>query len=335
MVAEDSLLNWCKAIDALGQVYMNEFRLDCAKYVVQHNIRFQLRLNEQNFFDLSLGGILKLDKLNMAYHTKSSPSRKPRLQGVFTGASMVSDTFKELIDCGLRKLTRDLEDRSQTIFGEIPIMFACAENAPATPANGDGGGGRGGGGGQLNLRLPPSPANVTQGTLLQLGGAGGGGGGYPRSAMAPASHYGPQAGLERQNRFEQRSREQTAALPPEPRFAEILHKQDLMSAADIRSLGVVDLFKTEPLLVGKCAALLMKDVGCTFPNCPYCTSSLIELPKADTCDVLSALRRCMGAANARSRPGTPRGRLDSVGSDKSVGSQRSDGGGAKPKRPRP
>jgi hypothetical protein len=267
----------------------------------------------------------------------SSPSRKPRLQGVFTGASMVSDTFKELIDCGLRKLTRDLEDRSQTIFGEIPIMFACAENAPATPANGNVGSGRGGGGGQINLRLPPSPANVSQGTMLQLGGAGGGGGGYLRSAMAPASHYGPMAGEEhqRRDRLAQQSRIASVTLPPEPRFAEILNKQDLMSAADIRSLGVVELFKTEPLLVGKCAALLMKDVGCTFPNCPYCKSSLVELPKADTCDVLSALRRCMGTAAARSRPSTPRGRSDSVGSDRSVGSQRSDGGGNKPKRPRP
>ena len=47
---------------------------------------------------------------------------------------MVSDTFKELIECGLRKLTRDLEDRSQSIFGEIPILFACAENTSASPA---------------------------------------------------------------------------------------------------------------------------------------------------------------------------------------------------------
>ena len=99
---------------------------------------------------------------------------------------MVSDTFNELIECGLRKLTRDLEDRGQTIFGEIPILFACAENASASPAPDSGG--SAGGGGQINMRLPPSPANVTQGTMLQLGAAGGGGG-YPRSAMASPSHY--------------------------------------------------------------------------------------------------------------------------------------------------
>ena len=96
---------------------------------------------------------------------------------------MVSDTVTELIDCGLRKLTRDLPDRNQTIFGEISILAACAENAAASPA--PGGGGSRGGGAQLDLRLPPSPANVTQGTLLQLGGPGGGGG-WPRSAMSSA-----------------------------------------------------------------------------------------------------------------------------------------------------
>ena len=37
MVAEDALSNWCKVIDALGQVYMSEFRKDCAEYVVTHN----------------------------------------------------------------------------------------------------------------------------------------------------------------------------------------------------------------------------------------------------------------------------------------------------------
>ena len=57
-------------------------------------------------------------------------------------------------------------------------------------------------------------------------------------------------------------------LPPEPRFAEILPANDLISGADIRSSGVVALFKTEPLLAGKCAALLMKDAGCTFPRLP-------------------------------------------------------------------
>ena len=70
-MAEEALLNCCKAMGALGQVYMGEFRTDCAAYIVKHNKRFQLRLNEQQFLDLFLGGILKLGKLNMAWHTKS------------------------------------------------------------------------------------------------------------------------------------------------------------------------------------------------------------------------------------------------------------------------
>ena len=334
MVAKDALSNWCKAMDALGQVYTGEFRSDCAKYIVTHNAKFQLRLNEQKFLGLFLGGILKLDKLNMAWQTKSSPSRQPRLKGVFKGGSMVSDTIKELVDCGLRKLARDLADRNQAIFGEIPILFACAENVGASPL--PRGGGSGGGLAQRELRLPPSPAKVSQGTLLQLCGAGGGGG-WPRSAMASPSHSGPQAGdEERKQRFSRDGQDRQAAiLPPEPRYAEILHKSDLMSASDIRSLGAVALIKSEPLLAGKCAALLMKDLGCTFPGCPYCTKPYAELPKTDLCDLTPALQRCMGSASARSRPGTPWGRSDSVGSDRSVGSQRSDGGGAKPKRPRP
>ena len=51
-------------MDALGQVCMGEFRSDCAAYIVKHNKKFQLRLNEQQFLDLFLGGILKLDKPN-------------------------------------------------------------------------------------------------------------------------------------------------------------------------------------------------------------------------------------------------------------------------------
>ena len=96
------------------------------------------------------------------------------------------------------------------------------------------------------------------------------------------------------------------------------------------------LFKSEPLLTGHCAALLMKDVGCDYERCPFCPKSLTELSRCDVGDITAALRRCMGSPVARSsRPGTPRReQSDSVGSDRSVGSQHSDGGGAKPKRQR-
>ena len=225
-------------------------------------------------------------------------------------------------------------DRNQTIFGEIPILFACAENTSASPA--PGGGGLGGGGAQLDMRLPLSPANVTQGTMLQLGGPGGGGGGWPRSVMSSPGHYGPQpAAQDKIDRFTQQTKERSSVtLLPEPRRADILPERGLMSAPEIKQLGVIGLFKSEPLLVGKCAALLLKDVGCTYPGCPYCKTSYAELPKTDLCDLTSALRRCMGSASAHSHPGTPRGRSDSVSSDRSVGSKHSDGGGAKPKRHR-
>jgi hypothetical protein len=184
------------------------------------------------------------------------------------------------------------------------------------------------------MRLPAPPANVTQGTLLQLGTPGGNGGGL-RSALSSPGHYGPTNPQDRADLHAHRTMERKSIiLPPEPRYAEILPANDLISGAEIKSSGIVALFKTEPLLAGKCAALLMKDEGCTFQNCAYCKNTLEDLPKVDTCDLLSALRRCMGTASARSRPGTPRGRSDSVGSDRSVGSQRSDCGGMKPKRHR-
>ena len=66
----------------------------------------------------------------MAWLSKSAPSRKPRLKGVFRGESMVSHAITELIDFGLRKLAHDLVDRGQQKIGEIPVLFACAETSP-------------------------------------------------------------------------------------------------------------------------------------------------------------------------------------------------------------
>ena len=47
MVAEEALSSWCKATDALGQIYIAEFRTDCAAYVIEHNKKFQIRLLER------------------------------------------------------------------------------------------------------------------------------------------------------------------------------------------------------------------------------------------------------------------------------------------------
>ena len=46
MVAEEALSNCCKAMDTLGQIYIGEFRTDCAACMIKHNKKFQLFLNE-------------------------------------------------------------------------------------------------------------------------------------------------------------------------------------------------------------------------------------------------------------------------------------------------
>ena len=111
-------------------------------------------------------------------------------------------------------------------------------------------------------------------------------------------------------------------MPPGPRHAGGLPASELLPGMETKSRGVVDLFKSEPLLTGHCGALLMKDVGCDYKSCPFCPKSLTELPRCDVGDIAAALRRCMGSSGARSsRPGTPRcERSNSVGSDRSVGS---------------
>ena len=194
---------------------------------------------------------------------------------------MVSDMITEPMDCGLRKLTRDLPDRDQTIFGEIPILFACAENAAASPS--PSGCGSGGGSAQPDIRLSPLPANVTQSTMLQLAGPGGGDG-WPRSMMSSPGHHGPQNhGRERDAAFKQdESRVRPGRrdeLPPGPRHAGILPASELLPGMEIKSRGVVNLFKAEPLLTGHCAALLMKDVSCD------CKSRPLQLAELPWCDV--------------------------------------------------
>ena len=73
------------------------------------------------------------------------------------------------------------------------------------------------------MRLPPAPANATQGTILQLGGYGSGGG-CPHSAMAPQSHYGPQGNYDGRRSAELsrdesrlRAKHRQDDLPPGPR----------------------------------------------------------------------------------------------------------------------
>ena len=126
-------------------------------------------------------------------------------------------------------------------------------------------------------------------------------------------------------------------MPPPPPKASILPDSELLSDDDIRSGGVIELFKTEPLLNRKCVAFYLREGGCPHEKCNFCLNSLREAPSTDPRDIAQALRRTSGSSNARSRPGTPgdrRGRSDSAGSATSAGSQRSDGGGHRPKQQR-
>ena len=48
------------------------------------------------------------------------------------------------------------------------------------------------------------------------------------------------------------------SLPPPPRKAGVLPDSELLSGDDIRSGGVIALFKTEPLLNRKCVAFYLR-----------------------------------------------------------------------------
>ena len=68
-----------------------------------------------------------------------------------------------------------------------------------------------------------------------------------------------------------RTRSEFGALPPPPRKAGVLADAELLSGDTIRSLGVVAPFKSEPMLKGKCTAFYVRDTGCTWDKCNYCT----------------------------------------------------------------
>ena len=63
--------SWCKVMDALGDVFMTKYLADCLEYIKLWNKDSQLRLNDQNFLDLFMGGICKLHKLNEDYQQSS------------------------------------------------------------------------------------------------------------------------------------------------------------------------------------------------------------------------------------------------------------------------
>lgn len=337
-VATKALDDWCAAMDACGDISLMQYQVDCKRYLHEWNQDSQRRYDDQQFLDLFLGGVIKLDRLNEVYQMKSQPSRKPRLRGVFTDGSMVSKTINECIKMDLITLVRQPFDRADTVFASIPILFprmrydaggggtpSPAPSPRASPAIGQAGvaghygppdsGGRTSRSGGLNLQLPQPPPGVAQGTLLQL------------TKPKPASPSD-------QGRTRDYSREhKETVLPPAPRFGNILPRHELISGPEVKSLGVVGLFQSEPILAGKCAALLVREDGCDFRGCKFCRRTLEELPSLDASDITAALRRTLGSASARVRPGTPRrDRSDSEGSERSISSQRSEGGGFRPRR---
>ena len=56
-VAEEAVNNWCKVQDALGEVFMSQYRTDCLQYMKQWNADNQILLSEQSMLDLFMGGI--------------------------------------------------------------------------------------------------------------------------------------------------------------------------------------------------------------------------------------------------------------------------------------
>ena len=78
-MANKALINWCKAIDTLSDVGMLQWKEDCDEYLEANNADFQRRFNDQQFVDLFLAGIIKLDRLNQAWHMQGEPGPRPRL----------------------------------------------------------------------------------------------------------------------------------------------------------------------------------------------------------------------------------------------------------------
>jgi hypothetical protein len=118
-------------------------------------------------------------------------------------------------------------------------------------------------------------------------------------------------------------------LPAAPRKAGLLQSTELLSTQEIRDREIIPVFASDQTLNGKCINFYMNAVGCDRPNCIFCKRSLVAMQTADPADTSAALRRAAGAANARSRPGTPgrddarRGRSGSH--DRSASAGRGDG----------
>ena len=323
-MANKALTNWCKAIDALSDVGMLQWKDDCEEYLEAHNADFQRRFNDQQFVDLFLAGIIKLDRLNQAWHMQGEPGPRPRLYGVFEDKSPVSKVIQECIKLDLIELVENPKKRSEVILSQVPIMFSRGDDggyvseteAPPRPRSA--------------LRVPtPAASPLTQtGGLLQL----------QRSQTPPAEAATSARGTTDTTDGEQDgSRPGSASrpgstdidLPAAPRKAGLLQSTELLSTQEIRDRDITPVFASDQTLNGKCINFYLNAVGCDRPNCIFCKRSLVAMQSTDPSDVSAALRRAAGAANARSRPGTPgrddarRGRSGSH--DRSASAGRGDG----------
>ena len=153
----------------------------------------------------------------------------------------------------------------------------------------------------------PSPnASIVNGTELQLGG--------PRSALRRLPGDTRPSSTDKEQ-FARDRRESVRTLPPPPRFGNVLPQNELLLAEEIKEQGLMQMFRTEPLLTGKYLGLYLRRGGCTYGNYGFCMKSIRDAPNTDPGDTERALRRACSTANARERPGAPgRGRSDSAGS---------------------
>ena len=309
--AEEAVQNWCKVQDALGEVFMTQYRADCIEYIKLWNKDSQLRLNDQSFLDLFMGGIYKLDKLNEDYQQSSKPSAKPRLSGVFRkGGSLVSPTVLECIDIGLIKLTVELALRNRTIFKDVPILFATYEDAPRSSpspeSSRDGRHSRG----QLQINMPPPNASVVNGTELQLGG--------PRSDSA-ATWQRPADAVWRKGSNSPETHESRCAHSRRRRGSAMsCHRASSCRARRSRRRGLMPLFKAEPLLNGKCLGLYLRRGWLHVWQLRVLYESRCEMRRTPTraissvrCGALAARRTHASdlgrrAAAARTRSAAPR-----------------------------
>ena len=322
-MANKALINWCKAIGTLSDVGMLQWKEDCDEYLEANNADFQRRFNDQQFVDLFLAGIIKLDRLNQAWHMQGEPGPRPRLHGVFADKSPVSKVILECIKLDLIELAENPKKRSEVILSQIPIMLSRGDEggyvseteAPPRPRS------------ALRVPIPPGTPLTQTGGLLQL-----------QSPQPPPTIRNFGSGYDgHDGRRHAGSRPGSGGrpgptdtdLPAAPRMAGLLQSTELLSTQEIRERDITPVFASDQTLNGKCINFYLNAVGCDRPNCIFCKRSLLAMQSTDHSDVSAALRRAAGAANARARPGTPGrddGRRGRSGShDRSASAGRGDG----------